>query len=211
MTKKFALLSVYDKTGISDLAKVLIKAGFIIISTGGTYSKLTDDGIKVTPIEGITGNPRDSFDGRIKTISFQIESGILFDRKNPDHAREAEKLNIPQIDVVVCNLYPFEEKPGVETIDVGGATMIRAAAKNYENVIVVVDTNDYQQVSDVLENGQVTDKLRKDLAVKAFYYLSFYDSQIGNFLLDEKFPQNYLNSYHLGSSLHIGLFFAQAH
>jgi len=190
MTKKFALLSVYDKTGISDLAKVLIKAGFIIISTGGTYSKLTDDGIKVTPIEGITGNPRDSFDGRIKTISFQIESGILFDRKNPDHAREAEKLNIPQIDVVVCNLYPFEEKPGVETIDVGGATMIRAAAKNYENVIVVVDTNDYQQVSDVLENGQVTDKLRKDLAVKAFYYLSFYDSQIGNFLLDEKFPQN---------------------
>ncbi len=120
---KYALLSVYDKSGISDLAKVLIKNGYTIISTGGTQKELTDDGIEVTSIDEITGNPKSSFDGRMKTISFQIESGILFDRKNKSHVEQAEKLNIPQIDMVVCNLYPFEEKPGVETIDVGGGQL----------------------------------------------------------------------------------------
>ena len=129
--KKFALLSVYDKKGISDLAKKLVKSGYEIISTGGTLEVLKNDGIVATPVEEITGNPGDSFDGRMKTISFQIESGILFDRKNSSHVKQAEKLNIPQIDIVVCNLYPFEEKslldssskPSIETInaiDVGG-------------------------------------------------------------------------------------------
>src|SRR3989338_7065716 len=163
--KKYALLSVYDKTNIVNLAKELIKQGYEIISTGGTDKLLTQAKIKVTPIEKITGNPKESFDGRIKTISFQIESGILFDRKNPKHVEEAKKLNIPQIDVVVCNLYP------VENIDVGGPTMIRAAAKNYENVMVIVDPKDYGKI-----NGKVTDKLKKELAPKAFYHLSFYDS-----------------------------------
>ncbi|HBQ50365.1 TPA: bifunctional phosphoribosylaminoimidazolecarboxamide formyltransferase/IMP cyclohydrolase PurH [Candidatus Daviesbacteria bacterium] len=176
--KKYALLSVYDKTNIVNLAKELIKQGYEIISTGGTDKLLTQAKIKVTPIEKITGNPKESFDGRIKTISFQIESGILFDRKNPKHVEEAKKLNIPQIDVVVCNLYP------VENIDVGGPTMIRAAAKNYENVIVVVDPKDYGKI-----NGKITDQLRKDLAAKAFYHLSLYDSQIGNFFNSEKFPE----------------------
>ncbi|MBI2334473.1 bifunctional phosphoribosylaminoimidazolecarboxamide formyltransferase/IMP cyclohydrolase [Candidatus Daviesbacteria bacterium] len=149
-----------------------------MISTGGTDKVLTEAGIKVTPIEKITGNPKESFDGRIKTISFQIESGILYDRKNPKHVKEAEKLNIPQIDVVVCNLYP------PENIDVGGPTMIRAAAKNYENVLVLVDPKDYEKI-----NGKVTDKIRKELAAKAFYHLSLYDSQIGSFLNDESFPE----------------------
>src|SRR6266511_181535 len=97
--KKYALVSVYDKTGIVDFAKVLVNKGYEVISTGGTYDVLIKDGIKVTPIEEITGNPRDSFDGRMKTISFQIESGILFDRKNAKHLDQAEKLNIPQIDI----------------------------------------------------------------------------------------------------------------
>ncbi len=176
--KKYALLSVYDKTGIVDLAKELIKQDYEIISTGGTDKVLTGSGIKVTPIEKITGNPRQSFDGRMKTISFQIESGILFDRKNPKHVEEAKKLNIPQIDVVVCNLYP------VENIDVGGPTMIRAAAKNWENVLVIVDPKDYGKI-----NGKITDKLKKELAAKAFYHLSLYDSQIGNFFSTEKFPE----------------------
>lgn len=187
--KKFALVSVYDKSGISDLAKVLVKKGYTVISTGGTMEVLKKDGIEVTPIDEITGNPRDCFDGRMKTISFQIESGILFDRSNPDHVKQAEELNVPQIDVVVCNLYPFEAKPGIETIDVGGPTMIRAAAKNHENVLVVVNSEDYGLVAESLENNKVTDDLRKQLAAKAFYHLSFYDSQIGNFFSKEKFPK----------------------
>lgn len=187
--KKYALLSVYDKTGISDFAKSLNKLGYAIISTGGTYQKLIDDEIKVTPIEEITNNPRESFDGRMKTISFQIESGILFDRNYTAHVKEAEKLNIPQIDIVVCNLYPFEQKPGVNNIDVGGPTMIRAAAKNYENVLAVIDPKDYGEVANALEANQITEQFRKKLATKAFYYLSFYDSQIGNYLSDEEFPE----------------------
>ncbi|MBI2338739.1 bifunctional phosphoribosylaminoimidazolecarboxamide formyltransferase/IMP cyclohydrolase [Candidatus Daviesbacteria bacterium] len=186
---KYALLSVYDKTGIADFARVLEKSGYEIISTGGTFNLLKENGIKVTPIDEITGNPRNSFDGRMKTISFQIESGILFDRKNPKHVKEAEKLKIPQIDIVVCNLYPFEQKPGIETIDVGGPTMIRAAAKNSHSVLVVVSPDDYGLVAEALEKGKVTDQLRKELAARAFYHLSFYDSQIGSFFSNEKFPQ----------------------
>lgn len=187
--KKFALISVYDKNGISDFAKVLTKLDYKIISTGGTYEILKEDGTEVTPIDEITGNPRDSFDGRMKTISFQIESGILYDRKNPKHVEQAKNLGVPQIDVVVCNLYPFEEKPGVETIDVGGPTMIRAAAKNYENVIVVVNPEDYGRVGKLVEDREIGDQLRKELAAKAFYHLSFYDSQIGNYFSNEKFPK----------------------
>lgn len=187
---KFALLSVYDKSGISDFAKVLVKAGYKIIATGGTYEVLKKNGINVIPIEEITGNPRDSFDGRMKTISFQIESGILFDRKNKSHIDQAEKLNTPQIDIVVCNLYPFEEKQTVENIDVGGPTMVRAAAKNYENVWVVVDPKDYINVGKALLDGNNKIELRQELAAKAFYHLSFYDSQIGSFFSKENFPKS---------------------
>ena len=191
--KKFALLSVFDKTGIIDFAKDLVKLGYEIIATGGTLEVLKKDGVDVTPIEKITGNPRDSFDGRMKTISFQIESGILFDRKNPKHVDEANKLDIPQIDIVVCNLYPFEEKspldssskPSVETIDVGGPTMIRSAAKNYQNCVVMIDPKDYESLEDALKNEQI----RKQLSAKAFYHLSFYDCLIGNFFSKEKFPE----------------------
>ncbi len=188
-SQKFALVSVYDKSGIADFAKVLEKAGYAIISTGGTFELLKKEGIKVIPIDEITGNPRDAFDGRMKTISFQIESGILFDRKNPKHVKEARKLGMPQIDIVVCNLYPFEEKPGIETIDVGGPTMIRAAAKNYENVLVVVTPKDYEEVSKAVKVSKVSKELRQKMAAKAFYHLSFYDSQIGNFFSEEKFPK----------------------
>ncbi|MEK7617023.1 MAG: bifunctional phosphoribosylaminoimidazolecarboxamide formyltransferase/IMP cyclohydrolase [Patescibacteria group bacterium] len=187
--KKFALLSVYDKRGISDFAKVLIALGYEIISTGGTYEALIKDGIDAIPIEEITGNPRDCFDGRMKTISFQIEGGILFDRKNSKHVKEAEKLGIPQINIVICNLYPFEEKPNIENIDVGGPTMIRAAAKNYENVLVVVDPEDYKMVKEKMENKEIDGQLRKQLAAKAFYHLSLYDCLIGNYFSAEKFPK----------------------
>src|SRR5579872_2980488 len=136
MSKKYALISVSDKTNIVPFAHAIFKAGYDIITTGGTAKVLKEAKIKFTPIQEITGNP-ESFDGRMKTISFQIESGILFDRTNPSHVSQAEELNIKPIDIVVCNLYPFEKtvsekntklETAIENIDVGGPTMTRAAA-----------------------------------------------------------------------------------
>lgn len=187
-TLKYALLSVYNKKDIADFAKTLVRCGYEVIATGGTFQLLSEGGIKVIPIDEITGNSREAFDGRMKTISFQIESGILFDRKNPRHVEDAKKLGVPQIDVVVCNLYPFEQKQTVENIDVGGPTMIRAAAKNYDSVLVVVDPQNYDRVAKELVSGKVTNELRQELAAKAFYHLSFYDSQIGKFFTKEDFP-----------------------
>lgn len=197
MAEKYALLSVSDKSGIVPLAKSLDSLGFKIISTGGTAKTLTDAGLTVIPIQNITGNP-ESFDGRMKTISFQIESGILFDRTNPSHVRQAENLGVKKIDLVVANLYPFEQtvqRPkatldqAVESIDVGGPTMVRAAAKNFKNVLVVVDPKDYERVAKALETNSVNDELRKALAAKAFRYLSFYDAQIAKHLSKKQFPE----------------------
>lgn len=194
--KKFALISVFDKTGIVEFSKTLIKLGYRIISTGGTAKVLSESNIPVIPIQEITGNP-ESFDGRMKTISFQIESGILFDRSNKDHVKEAKDLKIKPIDIVVCNLYPFEHtikkdnvklEDAVENIDVGGPTMIGAAAKNFNNVLVVVDPKDYQGISEKMQNQIMDQALRRQLASKAFYHLSFYDSQIAKYLSDVDFP-----------------------
>ncbi len=194
--EKYALLSVYDKTGIIEFAKALTTLHYKIISTGGTAKTLTTNNIPVISIEQITGNP-ESFDGRMKTISFQVESGILFDRTNKLHAAQARDLKIKPIDIVVCNLYPFEQTiqnpnvtpdEAIENIDVGGPTMIRAAGKNFKNVVVVVDPKDYSVVTNALEKKIVTNDLRQELAAKAFLHLSFYDSQIGNYFKRENFP-----------------------
>jgi len=193
--KKYALLSVYDKTGIVALAQSIVKSGYHIISTGGTAKVLTDAHIPVIPIQIITGNP-ESFDGRMKTISFQIEGGILFDRSKKKHCREAKKLHVPDIQMVVCNLYPFRatiQKHGVtleeavEQIDVGGPTMIRSAAKNFNSVLVVVDPKDYETIANNLKKGFFTKLYRKALAAKAFRHLSFYDSQIAQYLGEDMF------------------------
>lgn len=186
--ERYALLSVFNKDGIVDFAKTLSDLGYQIISTGGTAKILTKNNIEVIPIQKITGNP-ESFDGRMKTISFQIESGILFDRKNPSHVKQAKKLNIIPIDIVVCNLYPFEQKPSIENIDVGGPTMIRAAAKNFKNVLVVVDPTDYVLIEQKLKEKQADKELKKQLAAKAFAHLSLYDSQIAAFLESALFPK----------------------
>jgi phosphoribosylaminoimidazolecarboxamide formyltransferase/IMP cyclohydrolase len=194
--KKYALLSVFDKTGIVELARVIVDAGYKIISTGGTSKALTDAKIPVVPISEITKNP-ESFDGRMKTISFQIESGILFDRSNKSHIKQATDLKTPAIDIVVCNLYPFEETVNkknvsqdeiIENIDVGGPTMIRAAAKNFKHVLVVTDPNDYKEFTLLLHRNRVDEQTKKHLAAKAFAHLSFYDSQIAHYLSDELFP-----------------------
>lgn len=193
---KYALISVFDKTGIVDFARKLIHLNYKIISTGKTAKILSESNIPVVPIQKITKNP-ESFDGRMKTISFQIESGILFDRNNFKHAEEAKKLKIKPIDIVICNLYPFEKTTSItnvklsdviDSIDVGGPTMIRAAAKNYQNVIVVTNQRDYASISSALDSGAVSEAKRKELAAKAFAHLSFYDSQIAKFLEKDLFP-----------------------
>ena len=197
MKNKYALLSVFDKTGIVDLARFLKSRGYEIISTGKTAQKLKENGIKVIPVEKITGNP-ECLGGRMKTISFQIEAGILYDRTNITHLKEARQLGIKPIDIVVCNFYPFEEitenksttlETAIENIDVGGPTMVRAAAKNFKNVLVIIDPDDYPKVISAIKKREVSITLRREFAAKAFAAVSFYDSQIAKFLEKEKFPE----------------------
>lgn len=190
--QKRALISVSDKTDIEQFAKALHTLGWEIVSTGGTKKLLIEAGIPVVNIENVTGNP-ECFDGRMKTISFQVESALLYDRNNPQHVEEAEKLNIQPIDLVCCNLYPFKEtikkesvtlKEAIEQIDIGGPTMIRSAAKNFQSVIVVTDASDYQTVIEELNknNNTVSEKIRGMLAAKAFEMTADYDGAIDQYL-----------------------------
>lgn len=178
---KRSLISVYDKTGVVTFARDLVKLGWQIISTGGTAKVLKVAGIKTIPIEKITGNS-EAFDGRMKTISFQIGSAILYDRNNEEHLKEAKKLNILPIDMVVCNFYPFEKENSIENIDIGGPTMIRAAAKNYKYVTTIIDPKDYRRVIEILKTGrEILEKLRLKLARKAFKRTAEYDKKIARY------------------------------
>ena len=206
ITKKRALLSVYDKTGIVDFSKSLVKHNWEIVSTGGTRKVLMDAGIPVIDITTISGNP-EAFGGRMKTISFNVESAILFDRERD--SEEAESLGIKPIDMVVCNLYPFgdvlerggDHKTLIEHIDVGGPTMVRAAAKNYKYVTVVTDPSDYGELKNLLtkNNGETTLEFRREAMKKAFNLTADYDSMIskamdGNIVrlaFDSKKPLRY--------------------
>jgi phosphoribosylaminoimidazolecarboxamide formyltransferase / IMP cyclohydrolase len=180
-----ALLSVSDKTGIQELAEALLSANCEIISTGGTRKQLDAAGIETTEISTVTGNP-EAFGGRMKTISFNIESALLFDRERD--AAEAEALNIAPIDLVVCNLYPFKKVMDqgadfdtlIENIDIGGPTMVRAAAKNFKYVAVVVDPTDYKQLFEELKdnNGALSYAFRQHLMAKAFNHTADYDAMI---------------------------------
>jgi phosphoribosylaminoimidazolecarboxamide formyltransferase/IMP cyclohydrolase len=181
----YALISVFDKTGILDLAKTLVAKNIKIISTGGTAKYLKENNVDTIPIEDITNMP-ESFDGRMKTISFQIAAGILFDRTNKSHQQQADKLTIPHIDYIICNFYDFWKKPGIEMIDVGGPTMVRAAAKNHESVTVIVNPEDYPVVIEGIENeGETSKELRKVLAATAFSYVAEYDALIANYFQEE--------------------------
>lgn len=183
--QKYALVSVYDKEGVLNLAKTFVKNNINIISTGGTAKYLQEQEIPFTPIEDITGNP-ESFDGRVKTISFQIASGLLFDRQNKNHKSQAKNLNTPNIDFAVCNFYDFATKPGIEMIDIGGPTMIRAAAKNFKNVTVLTNPDDYESViNELSKTSDTTEDLRKKLAAKAFSYVAGYDGLIANYFQQE--------------------------
>jgi len=188
---KYALLSVSDKTDIVKFAQKLTNLGWKIISTGGTYKKLSSENIKAIPIEEITGNP-EILDGRVKTLSFQISAGLLFRRDNNEDIKQIEKFNIPHIDLVCCNLYPFKEtiekknislEEAIENIDIGGPTMIRCAAKNYNYVTVVTDPTDYDKITEeIAKTGETSLKTREALAVKAFDITADYDAMIDKYL-----------------------------
>ncbi len=189
--KKRALISVYDKTGIVNFADRLIKLDWEIISTGGTARVLREAKIKVIPVEKVTKNP-EVFEGRMKTISFQIEGALLYNRESSKHRKEAEKLGIKPIDMVVCNLYPFEKViaqknctlgEAIENVDIGGPTMIRAAAKNYKYVTVIIDPKDYDRIIKILkQKKEILEKTRLKLAQKVFQRTAEYDKKITKFL-----------------------------
>ena len=183
-----ALISVSDKEGIADFARQLSKLGIKIISTGNTAKLLKQNKIKVTLVSEITKFP-EMLDGRIKSIHPNIFAGILADRKNKRHMNELKKLKIKPIDLVVINFYPFGEtvktnsklKEVIENIDIGGPSLVRAAAKNNENVLVVVDKNDYDFVVDKIKSKKITDDDRISLAAKAFSHTARYDSVINSY------------------------------
>ena len=191
MRIKRALLSVSDKTGIVELANFLISIDCEIISTGGTGKILKENGVEIIDISKITNNP-EAFGGRMKTLSFQIESAILFDREKD--AKEAKALKIQPIDLVVCNLYPFERvkkqnaslETLVENIDIGGPTMIRAAAKNYKFVSVLCNPNDYNEFMNKYQNNELNLEYRYNLMRKAFEYTAMYDMIIAETMNKDK-------------------------
>jgi phosphoribosylaminoimidazolecarboxamide formyltransferase/IMP cyclohydrolase len=210
---KRALISVFDKENILEISKFLVQRGVEILSTGGTYKYLKENNIPVVEVSEVTGF-EEILDGRVKTLHPIIHAGILAIRDNKEHMDTIAKKGIKPIDVVIVNLYPFfnkvdtdisfEEK--VEFIDIGGPTMIRAAAKNFKDVIVLTDTKDYTRViKEIEETGDVAFATRKVLAGKVFNLMSAYDASISNFLLkDEKYPEYISLSYQKKSDLRYG-------
>jgi len=210
---KRALISVFDKEGILELAQFLVNRGVEVISTGGTYRHLKENNIPVTEVNEVTGFD-EILDGRVKTLHPILHGGILAIRENPKHMQTIKDKGIDPIDMVVVNLYPFFEKvkedlefeEKVEFIDIGGPTMIRAASKNFKDVIVLTDTKDYKNVMDQIETNEDVDYItRKRLAGKVFNLMSAYDAAISNFLLaDEEYPEYLSLSYKKSMDLRYG-------
>ena len=201
---KRAILSVSDKTGIVELARRLADQGVTLLSTGGTMKAIEQAGISVTSVSDVTGFP-ECLDGRVKTLHPAIHAGLLAVRENPEHMKQLEQLGVEPIDMVVINLYPFRatiEKLGVtfdeaiENIDIGGPTMLRAAAKNAQDVVVVIDPADYDRVLTELETtGDVSLKTKRYLQYKVFEHTAQYDCMIQQYLRSQledapEFPQN---------------------
>ncbi|MTV83048.1 bifunctional phosphoribosylaminoimidazolecarboxamide formyltransferase/IMP cyclohydrolase [Secundilactobacillus folii] len=200
---KLALLSVSDKTGITNFAAELVARGYEVISTGGTLKALTDAGVKATAVEDITGFP-EMLDGRVKTLHPRIHAGILAKRDNPEHMAELAKNNINPIDLICVNLYPFKEtiqKAGVtdgeaiEQIDIGGPSMLRAAAKNYQDVTVITDRADYAEFLKRYDANEVDAKYRRGLAAKVFRQTAAYDALIASYMTSDAFPDKLTLTY----------------
>ncbi len=191
MKIKRAIISVSDKTGIVDFAKELSSLGVEILSTGGTAKILKENGIDVIEISDYTGFP-EIMDGRVKTLHPKIHGGILALRDNKEHVEKMEELGIKPIDMVVVNLYPFEKtiekenstfEDAIENIDIGGPTMIRASAKNFKFVVVIIDPKDYNKIlTEIKTNGDVSYSTRLYLAQKVFERMSNYDGKIAEYL-----------------------------
>ena len=212
--KKRALISVFDKDGVLELAKFLEERDVEIISTGGTFKYLKENGVNVIEVNEVTNFP-EMLDGRVKTLHPLIHAGILAIRDKEDHMNTLKERNINTIDYVVVNLYPFFDKvredltfeEKIEFIDIGGPTMLRSSAKNFRDVVVLSDKNDYKRVMDeISENGEVSFKLRKILAGKVFNLTNAYDAAISNFLLEgeEEYPEYLSISYKKKQNLRYG-------
>jgi len=193
-----AILSVSNKSGVVDFARGLRRMGVELYSTGGTQKAIADAGVEVRGVSDLTGFP-EMLDGRVKTLHPSVHGGILARRDVPEHMDAIRKAGISTIDIVVVNLYPFVQtvtKSGVsleeaiENIDIGGPTMIRSAAKNYESVVIVVDPEDYGWVLQRMERGELDVPARMRLAQKAYQHTASYDTAIARYLSDEMFPEH---------------------
>lgn len=207
-----ALLSVSDKTGLVEFAQNLIAQNFEIVSTGGTQAFLAAADVPVIPIEEVTHFP-EMLDGRVKTLNPLVFGGILAKRGNLVHRQTLVEHNITPIDLVCVNLYPFAQTiqepnvtlaAAVEQIDIGGPSLIRAAAKNYDDVLVVCDPDDYDQVSHALADHTDDTRLRKHLAAKVFHHTAHYDAVIANYLTDDAKPETLTLTYKRKQSLRYG-------
>lgn len=204
--KKRALISVSDKTGVVEFSRSLVSLGYEIISTGGTAKILAENGIKVIGISDITGFP-ECLDGRVKTLHPNVHAGLLAMRANEGHMQQLKKLNINTIDIVVVNLYPFkatimkegvELQDAIENIDIGGPTMLRSAAKNYQDVASIVDPNDYQKVINELKEGEISKATKFYLMYKVYQHTAVYDTLISTYLREQlgiEYPEQVTFAY----------------
>ena len=195
--KKRALVSVSDKTGVVDFCKSLVKNGYEIISTGGTYKLLKESGVSAIEIDEVTKFP-ECFEGRVKTLNPYVHGGILHRRDKQSHLDQAKELNVEAIDLVCVNLYPFKETIErtddfddiIENIDIGGPAMVRSAAKNFDAVIIVTNVEDYSEVIDAIENEKNTKDFRRGYMIKAYEHTAAYDSMIANYM-NERFNEGF--------------------
>lgn len=209
--KRRALISVFYKDGVLDLAKALVDSGWEILSTGGTAKHLKENGLAVTDVSAVTGFP-ECLDGRVKTLHPAIHAGLLARRGEKTHMDTLEALGLGTIDLVCVNLYPFFEKAQaglgleetVEFIDIGGPTMLRSAAKNFPDVLVLTDPADYPATLEGLTSGGPDLAFRKRLAGKVFDLTSAYDAAVARYLLDEEYPEYFPVSMRKKQSLRYG-------
>ena len=197
-----ALISVSDKTGIVEFSKELEALGIQIISTGGTYKKLKEAGVNAIEISELTGFP-ECLDGRVKTLHPKVHAGILAMRSKEEHMKQLEDLGVDTIDFVVVNLYPFKQTilkdnvtraECVENIDIGGPTMLRSAAKNYQDVTVITDPNDYETVlNELKKDGNVSVDTKFYLMNKVFEHTANYDAMICRYLKSERKDESFPN------------------
>ena len=204
-----ALISVSNKAGLEDFVKGLVQAGYDIYSTGGTYEKIKSFGVDVSSVSDLT-QFEEIMDGRVKTLHPKIHGGILADRDNASHVEAMESNGIEAIDLVVVNLYPFKEtvakegvteEEAVENIDIGGPTMLRAAAKNFKHVTTVVNPQDYDEVLEHIESGTLDLEYRRTLSIRAFRHTAEYDRAIVSYFTDSERTLRYGENPHQDAKL----------